>query len=165
MQNHNYELLATAYANYILTFHIFLYECLEIIETLITDCLEQQKYLKLRKVYNFYNELIYRFNKNIIQELDDSIETKFSNLNQKEQTYLNKKRKLWVADIMKQIKKIRSNQQKIEIIVQNRLKSSGYKSFILKNIIKISNRRYRRKNKSIFKKSIILGEYFKKNPN
>ena len=163
LQNHDYELLATAYANYILTFHSFLFECLEIIETLITDCLEQKKYFKLRKVYNFYNDLIYRFNKNIIQELDDSFETQFSNLNQKEQIYLNRKRKLWIADIMKQIKKIRSNQQKIEIIVHNRLRDSGYKSLILKNIIKFSNRIYRKRNKKIFSKSIVLGKHLKNN--
>jgi len=50
LQNHNYELLATAYANYILTFHSFLYECLEIIEDLIVNCLENKKYFKLRKI-------------------------------------------------------------------------------------------------------------------
>ncbi len=163
LQNHSYELLATAYANYILTFHSFLYECLEIIETLIIDCLEQKKYLKLQKVYNFYNDLIYRFNKNIVQELDDSFETQFANLNQREQAYLNKKRKLWIIDIQNQIKKITNNQKKIEVIVHNRLKDSGYKTLILKYIIRYSNRVYRKRNKKVFSNSAVLGPILKIN--
>jgi len=162
LQNHNYELLATAYANYILTFHSFLYECLEIIEALITDCLDEKKYFKLQKVYNFYNELIFRFNKNIIQELDDSFATQFNNLSEKEKALLNKKRELWIDDIHKQIRRISDNQKKVEINVQKRLKVSGFKIIILKNIIRLSNRRYRKLNQRVFEKSIVLGPIIKK---
>lgn len=162
LQNFNYDLLATAYANYILTFHTFLYECLEIIETLIADCLDEKKYFKLQKVYNFYNELIFRFNKNILQEIDDSFETQFNNLSKKELSQLNKKRNLWIKDIHEQIKRITNNQRKVEINVQSRLKDSGYKNLILKYIIKFSNKRYRRQNQKNIEKSIVLGPLMKK---
>lgn len=156
LQNHDYELLATAYANYILTFHSFLYECLDIIETLIVDCLNEKKYFKLQKIYNLYNELIYRFNKNILQELDDSYETQFQNLTHKERSLYNKKRKLWLEDIHKQIIKTTENQKKIQVKVQKSLKDSGFKNLILKYIIKLSNRRYKKLNKRLVDKSIVF---------
>ncbi|WP_293912222.1 MULTISPECIES: hypothetical protein [unclassified Sphingobacterium] len=162
LQNHNYELLATAYANYILTFHSFLFECLEIIETLITDCLEEKKSFKLQKVYSFYNDLIYRFNKNTIQELDDSVETYFNDLPLKVQAKLNKKRKLWIEDINKQLIKLRDNQFQVAIKVQNRLKESGVKNIILKYIIKFSNRKYRKLTKRLIGRSTALGPMMKK---
>lgn len=161
LQNHNYELLATAYANYILTFHSFLYECLEIIEDLIVDCLEEKKYLKLQKIYNLYNELIFRFNKNTIQEVDDSYETQFQNLTSKERALYNKKRKLWIEDIRKQVRKTIENQRKVQIKVQKSLKESGYKNLILKYIIKFSNRKYKKRNKRLFEKSIVFGPVIK----
>jgi len=162
LQNHNYELLATAYANYILTFHSFLNECLEIIEELIYDCLEDKKYFRLPNVYNYYNELIYTFNKNIVQELDDSFDTHFNNLTKKEQNLLNKKRKLWLDDINKQIKLISDNQTNVAHNVQKRLAKNNVKTYILKYIIKFSNKKYHKRNQSIFEKSLVLGSLIKK---
>lgn len=156
-------MLATAYANYILTFHSFLYECLEIIEELIYDCLEEKKYFKLQKVYNYYNELIYTFNKNIVQELDDSFDTHFNNLTNKERNLLSKKRKLWLEDINKQIKRISDNQRKVAYNVQKRLVKNSIKTYVLKYIIKFSNKNYRKLNQSIFEKSLVLGSLIKKN--
>lgn len=161
LQNYNYELLATAYANYILTFHSFLYECLEIIEVLIADCLISKKYFKLQKIYNLFNELIFQFNKNIIQELDDSYESQFQNLTEKEKKLFNKKRKLWVEDINKQIKRTTDKQQRVHIEVQKNLQKKGFKSFIIKIIIQLSDRRHRKITKKILEKSVVFNAIFK----
>jgi hypothetical protein len=40
LQNINYSQISIAYSNYILTFHSFLFECLEILESLIVDTLK-----------------------------------------------------------------------------------------------------------------------------
>lgn len=161
LQNHSYDLLATAYANYILTFHSFLFECLEIVEALITDCLDTNRFLKLQKVYNLYNEFIFRFNKNIIIEIDESIEGQFINLSNKEKQLLKKKQKLWIEDIKKQIVRLNENRRKIAISIHKRLKENRYRHTIFKYIIKYSNRKYDKKTKKLMANSIVFGKYVK----
>ncbi len=162
LQNHNYELLTTAYANYILTFHNFLFECLQIIESLIVDCLENNKFIELQKTFTLYNEFIFEFNKNIINEIDETIESQFMNLTNKERDKLKKKHKLWILDINKQIKKIDNNRRKIDLQIQKRLKQRGFKNFIFKYIIKHSNKKYSKKTKTLIENSIVLRQYLKK---
>lgn len=161
LQNHNYELLATAYANYILTFHNFLFECLVIVESLIIDCLENGKYLELQKVYSLYNEFIYRFNRNIINEIDESSESQYENLTNKEKEKLKKKNKLWVDDIKKQIQKVDENRKKTYSQINKRLRRKGIKNLIFKYIISASNRKYKRKTKRILEKSIVFSDIIK----
>lgn len=102
LQTPNYNQISIAYSNYILTFHSFLIEFYEILESLIVESLEQRQYYYYFKMYNLYNSLVFNHIKNLMAEIREIQIYTQENKNRKYRD--KKKEKEWISDIQKQVK-------------------------------------------------------------
>lgn len=147
LQKPNYNQISIAYSNYILTFHSFLSESLEILESLIVESLINRKYTSFFKNYNLYNGLVFNHIKNMmseIQEIHDYQELKKTNKG------LNKrKEKEWIEDITKQINQSNNRTKKLQIAVRKNMPKNFLSKFVIKQIIKRISSNYRSKIKNV----------------
>ena len=147
IQNHSFELLAKAYANYVLTSHTFMYDCLAILESLILDYLKNRNFVYLYQTYHFYNEVIFNFHKKIIKDIEESIDLVFQDVTDKERGKLRKKSKLWRDDIKNEIEKLNSKRRNFAINLY-RLEGAQTNPFYKSTheiIFKYCNWKFRRK--------------------
>lgn len=145
----NYNQISIAYSNYILTFHSFLYESLDLLESLLLECLKNEKYIKFLTYYDLYNSIILNHIKNIINELEeikryseDSIKTKLDK----------RKIKEWFDDLRKQVIRYNSSARSLQRKVKDSMPKKSLKKFIFNIIIRTVGFIYRKKTERIINK-------------
>ncbi|MBI2282235.1 MAG: hypothetical protein HYU71_00840 [Bacteroidetes bacterium] len=147
LQNTNYHQISMAYSNYFLTFHSFLFECLEILESLIVDSLKTNKHILFYKVCHLYNSLLFSHISNLVSEINEVYENKSNQSKGKNKKWKNKKKETeWFGDIEKQVKQLNQGSLRFQVSVRQNIKSGN---FVTKNIntliVRLVNRTYRKK--------------------
>lgn len=155
LQNTNYKQISIAYSNYILTFHSFLFECLEILESLIVDTLKTKKHLNFYSVCHLYYSLLYTHISNLVSEIDEVYDNKALQTSNKKNKNKNKKKELeWFQDIQQQVMQFNQSSQRFQVTVGQNIKSGSYISnYINSFIVKLVNRNYRKKVQKVLSSS------------
>lgn len=162
LQSHNYNLIAIAYANYILTYHSFMNECLSLFESLIIEKLTSKKYLDLYNIYRFYNELSYNHTKNFIDEIDAVVENSpLTNGNKKNRNKIKRKYDEWLKDIRKQVESDNINKQRLRVNLRKNLPAGQPGNLICKIIITRVDELARKRINAAFKKSPFFKNFAK----
>lgn len=156
VQSHNYNLIAIAYANYILTFHSFMNDCLELFESLIIESLIQKKYIKFNNLYNFWSELAYTHSKNLVSEIDEVIDNSILQNDKKSRSKFKRKFDDWLKDIKNQVEISNQHKRRLSIGLKKNLPAKNPSRFIGKLIIKRINKNTNNKLKKIFEKSSVF---------
>jgi len=147
LQNPNYNQISIAYSNYILTFHSFLTECYDIIESLIVESLEQKQYFDYFKIYNLYNSLLFNHIKNLVTEIREiSI---YTEENKHRRNRDKKKEKEWVADIQKQVNQSNERSKKLSTKFKKSMPTSWFGKMTVKYITRHIGKNYQRKIKKV----------------
>jgi ppGpp synthetase/RelA/SpoT-type nucleotidyltranferase len=140
----SYNQISIAYSNYILTFHSFLDEYFEILESLIVESIEKKKYYEYFNQYCLYNILVYRYIRNFLDELKEiqnyNVDTKINN--QKKDT---RKEKEWRNDMVKQLNKLNERSVKLGNKYKKSMPNGWLDKFIIENITKYVAKKYKRK--------------------
>ncbi len=152
LQAPSYNQISIAYSNYILTFHSFLNECYEILESLICEALEKEKYINYYKILNLYNILTFNHVKNLISEINEI--NQYSELLKHQRNRNRKKEREWISDIQRQIKESVERSKKLGKKFRRSLPQSFIKKFIIIRITKHIEKKYKRKFKKENKKVI-----------
>jgi putative GTP pyrophosphokinase len=155
LQNINYSQISIAYSNYILTFHSFLFECLEILESLIVDTLKTKKHISFYRVCHLYNSLLFTHISNLVSEINEVHDSKILQESSMKNKSKNKRKEIeWFQDIQQQVKKLNLGGQRFQISIRQNIKSG---SFLTKNInsiiVRLINRTYRKKIESVMSTS------------
>lgn len=162
LQNHDYNLIAIAYSNYILTFHSFMNNCLTLFESLIIEKLYSKKYIGFYNIYTFYNELSYTHTKNFINEIDAVAENSpLQNDNKKNRNKIKRKFDEWLKDIGKQVNLNNHHKQQLKVNLRRSLPLYQPANFICKMIITRVDRVSRRKINVAFIQSPVFKVYAK----
>jgi len=141
LPNPNYEQISIAYSNYILTFHSFLDDCYEILESLIEKTLLSKEYFNFIKYFTMYNEIVFNHVQNLLSELGELM--KISKRSRGTQVKnLKTKQRDWVKDITKQIKTREEQQKKIQISLNVNIPKTNIGNFIFKSITKRITKKY-----------------------
>lgn len=158
LQNINYKQISIAYSNYILTFHSFLYEFLEILESLIVDTLQTKKHISFYRIYHLYNSLTFTHISNLVSEINEVYDGKLLRQKPNKNKLNNRiKEEEWNKDIQNQVTQLNIGDQRFQVSIKKNI-SSG--NFITKNInnliIRIINSTYKRKIKKVLEKTEYL---------
>ncbi|WP_394775516.1 hypothetical protein [Flavobacterium sp.] len=152
LQTPNYNQISIAYSNYILTFHTFHSECLQILESLIVESLENKKYYAFFKNFNLYNGLVFRHIKNMMTEIN---EVKDFSLTQKgKKSAKRRKENEWIEDIKKQVNQSNQRGRKLQLAVRKAMPSGVFRKFVIKQIIKKISRNYKSKIDSLLANAV-----------
>ncbi len=130
LPNPSYHQLSIAYSNYILTFHSFLDECYELLESLIVEALETGKYYDFFRIYKLYNSLLFEHISNLVAEIGE-INSLSTRSNGKKNNTQNTKEKEWIKDINKQVYRSRERSNRLA----KKYKTSMPTSFVGKFIV------------------------------
>ncbi len=143
LQTPSYNQISIAYSNYVLTFHNFLSDSLEILESLIVESLENKRYYTFFLNFNLYNGLLFSHIKNMmteIKEINDYSEQR------KTKKKLNKKNEReWVRDIEKQVNQSQERGRKLQVAVKKGMPQDFFGKLVIKQIIKRISKNYRKK--------------------
>lgn len=143
LQRPNYNQISIAYSNYILTFHSFLTECYEILESLIVESLEKKQYLEYFKIFNLYNSLVFNHIKNLMSEVRE-IET--YNEEQKNRKNRDKrKEREWISDIQKQVNQNNERSKKLSLKFRKSMPTSWFGRMTVKYITRHIGKNYQKK--------------------
>lgn len=153
VQSHDYNLLAIAYANYILTFHSFMHECLTLFEGPIIEAIGGKKYFKFYRLYKFWNELAFRHSKNLISEIDEVVDNSFANPGKKSKSKVKKKLDEWLKDIKKQVDLSNSYKRRLFIGIAKSMPKSRISKFISEFIVRTVDGAYKTRIRRVFKLS------------
>jgi len=144
LPNPSYNQISIAYSNYILTFHSFLDECYELLESLITEALETGNYFDYIRNYSLYNSLLYENISNFmyeIREMTTYSESKDSKLRKKHRL----KEKEWTRDIQKHANKSSERSKRLSKKFQKSMPNSAFRRFVIKAISTSITRKYKKK--------------------
>lgn len=158
IQNHNYNLIATAYANYILTFHSFMNDCLTLFESLLFEFVREKRFLKFARLYGFWNELAFTHSKNLVSEIDEVVDSS-SAKDSKNSKIRNKRIKEWIKDINKQVEFSNKNRRRLTFGLYKNLPKKFPSKFICGFIIRKIDKDTRNKIKHVFRNSRLFKEY------
>ncbi len=147
LQTPNYNQISIAYSNYILTFHSFLTECYEILESLIVESLEQKQYFEYFKIYNLYNSLVFNHIKNLMTEIKEIQIYTEENKNRKNRD--KKKEKEWVSDIQKQVNQSNERSKKLSTKFRKSMPTSWFGKTTVKYITRHIGKNYQKKIKKV----------------
>lgn len=161
LQNHNYNLIATAYANYILTFHSFMNDCLLLFESLLSELLIKKQFVQFAKLYSFWNELAFTHSENLVSEIDEAIGNSDIQTNKKGINKIRKKHGEWLKDINTQVQNSNKSRQRLNSVLNKNLPKTNPAKFISNLIIKRIDKTTRNKMKKIFENSKAFREYQK----
>lgn len=143
LQQPSYELVSIAYSNYILTFHSFLFESLEILRSLIVESLYNRKYRSFISHYNLYHRLILSHSLNLVSEIREahsySIESK------QESKHDKKKEKEWIKHITTQIEKTNAGGVLLQKKIKEAMPFYWIEKFVINQVIKKTHKRYNRR--------------------
>lgn len=155
LQNTNYKQISIAYSNYILTFHNFLFECLEILESLIVDTLKTKKHISFYKVCHLYNSLLYTHISNLVSEINEVYDSKMlQKLNNKNNNKNKRKEKEWFEDIQQQVKQLNQSSLRFQVTIRQNIKTGSYLANNINSfIVKVINRTYRHKIQKVLESS------------
>lgn len=143
LQTPNYNQISIAYSNYILTFHTFLSESLDILESLIVESLANKKYYSFFKNYNFYNVLVFRHVRNMMSEIKEIQDFKEYQVRDKKINF--RKEKEWKLDIEKQIEISNNRGKKLHNSISINMPSSILGKNLFKLIVKQILKKYKKK--------------------
>ena len=142
LQNANYNQISIAYSNYILTFHSFLSECFDLLESLLIESIDSRKPYSFYKVLYLYNGLVFNHIRNLVSEINEVQDSTMPN----KLTRNNRKKGMeWRDDIQKQINKSNRRGQELQKALQYRLEGSSVRTYINKTIIRIINKKYKKR--------------------
>ncbi len=147
LQKPNYNQISIAYSNYILTFHSFLTECYEILESLIVESLEQKKYFDYFKIYSLYNSLVFNHIENLMTEIREIHIYTEENKHRKNRD--KKKEKEWISDIKKQVNQNKERSKKLTTKFRKSMPKSWFGRMVIKLITKYIGKKYQRKIKNV----------------
>ncbi|WP_305952163.1 hypothetical protein [Emticicia oligotrophica] len=150
LQTPNYNQISIAYSNYILTFHSFLTECLDILESLIVESLANCKYLAFYKNYNLYNGLVLNHIKNMVAEVQEIYE--YTEQSKEKRKQNKRKEKEWIDDIKKQINQHNFRSKRLQVSVKKNMPTTFFGNFFINQMINIINSNYKRKAQNTFPK-------------
>lgn len=148
LPNPSYSQISIAYSNYILTFHSFLDECYEILESLIVEALEQKKYYDYFKIFNLYNFLLFGHIKNLMTEIKEMGLYSKSRQQQKKRKNV-KKEKEWTEDIKRLVDKSNQRSKRLAIKFRKSIPKSETGKFLVKLITSYISNKYKRKIKKV----------------
>ncbi len=141
LPNPCYNQMSIAYSNYILTFHSFLEECFQILESLIVASLRDRNFRLFKRNFNWYNSLVFIHLKNLNTEIIEINKYDLSNPSAKNI----KKRKEWSNDIQKQIRQINYRSKKLRDAFIKYYPRRDFDRFKFKTIVKLNVNKYKRK--------------------
>lgn len=146
LPNPSYSQISIAYSNYILTFHSFLDECYEIIESLIFESLEKEEYFRYFQIFNQYNSLLYEHIRNLNTEiLEYNQNTDFT----MRKSGSKNKALEWRNDIQKQINKSIERNKRLIIKFRKSKPKSFINELIFTQITKFIVRKHKKRVKKI----------------
>lgn len=148
LPNPSYNQISIAYSNYILTFHSFLDECYEILESLIVEALEQGEYYAYFRLYNLYNSLLFEHIQNLMTEIREM--TSYSEKRKVQHKTRNKKKELeWISDIQKQVNRSNERSKRLSNKFRKSMPKSIIQRFVFKRISSFIGNKYNRKIKNV----------------
>ncbi|MDO8998153.1 MAG: hypothetical protein Q7W45_00195 [Bacteroidota bacterium] len=124
LQKPSYSQISIAYSNYILTFHSFLTECYEILESLIVESLEKKQYIEYFKIYNLYNSLVFNHISNLKSDIRE-IGT-YANETKNKKNKDKRKEKEWIEDIQKNVDESNDRRKKLIDKFRKSMPTSGF---------------------------------------
>lgn len=133
----NYKQISIAYSNYILTFHSFLDECFDIIESLVFDALQRKEYLEFYRNLKLYYTFIYQHLFNFKNEIIENNKVVLI-LNEKNRKRDKRKEKEWKKDIDNQIEHYNKRIGKFNKLLNynmNAFAKHKFKVFIIKQLM------------------------------
>jgi ppGpp synthetase/RelA/SpoT-type nucleotidyltranferase len=143
LPNANYNQISIAYSNYILTFHTFLSESFDIMESLIIESLQNKKYIAFFKNYKLYQELLFNHIKNLVTEIIEIQE--FSTSNKSKKNNHKKKEKEWIIDIKNLVDNNKNRSKKLQKEFIRNMPKTRFGKFIINQITKRIGNGYRKK--------------------
>jgi hypothetical protein len=150
LPNPSYNQISIAYSNYILTFHSFLDEFYEILESLIVDTLESRNYYYYYNIYNLYNSLHYRHIQNLISEINEFKSFSERRPIKKRNKSNNKKKETeWIKDIQKQVDRSNDRIKRLSNKFKKCIPQKAIGKTIVKQITTFIESRYNKKIKNL----------------
>ena len=143
LQSPSYKHISIAYSNYLLTFHTFLDECYEILESLIIESLSRKKYYQYFKMYKLYNSLIYSYVSNLAAEFREVAMYSEETKNKKQRD--RKKEREWASDIKKKMNTSSARGKKLAQNFKKNKPKSKIGIFIVRKITRFIEKKYRKK--------------------
>ena len=151
LQSPSYNQISISYSNYILTFHDFLTEYFDILESLIIDSLSNRKYLEYYKHLTVYYNLTSDHVKNLVNEMLEIENYKsYGDYNRKRDK---KKEHEWRIDINRQVTLRKQRTKGMRSKYQKSLPTTILGKLIVNNITKIIERKYRKKMRRLLESS------------
>lgn len=144
LNNPTYKQISIAYSNYILTFHNFLFESMDILGSLVLESIEKKRYRFFILNLNLYHKIIFKHIENFTSEIKE-IGVLQTDKNE-ERTKLQKaKEKEWIEDLKNQINQSNFRTNRLQVEINQKMPKDYFNKLIIKQIIKYLNRVYRRK--------------------
>lgn len=162
VQTHDYNLLAIAYANYILTFHSFMHECLTLFEGPIIEAIRNRNYFKFYKLYKFWNELAFRHSKNLISEIDEVVDNSFTQNGKRSKSKVKRKLDDWLKDIKRQVDLSNTYKRRLFVGIAKNMPKSRISKYVSELIVKSVDRAYKTRIRKVFKLSRAFNASLKK---
>ncbi|WP_109831428.1 nucleotidyltransferase family protein [Reichenbachiella versicolor] len=133
LPNPSYNQISMAYSNYILTFHSFLDECYDILESLIIESLKSESYFSYFKFHMLYNSLLFEHISNMMEEVTEAkkySENTAKNIRKKHKP----KEKEWIQDIEKQVNKSNERLTRLAKKFKLNMPQNSFSKYIFKQI-------------------------------
>jgi ppGpp synthetase/RelA/SpoT-type nucleotidyltranferase len=143
LPNANYNQISIAYSNYILTFHTFISESFDIMESLIIESLQNRKYIAFFKNYKLYQELLFNHIKNMLTEIVEIQE--FSSNKKSKKNNHKKKEKEWILDIRKHAENNQNRSKNLQKEFNRNMPQTIFGKFMINQITKRIGNGYRKK--------------------
>jgi putative GTP pyrophosphokinase len=140
----SYHQISIAYSNYILTFHSFLEECYEILESLIVEALEQGKYHDYFTVLRLYHSLLFEHVRNLMTEIREMTQhSEIKHQNNRRQN--RKKHSEWITDIQREINKNNVRIRRLSNKIGKNMPDSTIGKFTVRKITSFIGNKYQGK--------------------
>lgn len=154
----NYNQISIAYSNYILTFHSFLTDCYLILESIIVETLQKGQYFGLFKIYNLYNSLLFHHISNLITEIQEIQNYSKDTSKRKRKSKNKRNEREWRSDILKQISSSNIRSKELKTKLNRNMPASRSGRFIVNQITKIVEKKYKRRLEKIIETSQVVKE-------
>lgn len=105
-----YAKISVAYSNYMLTYHSFLFDCFEILESLILSAIQTSRYIKFTKIFSLYLSLLYEHIKNLTLEITE-FESYLNHMDHEVIKFNRRKLNEWLKHIKNKSSEFKKKQQ------------------------------------------------------
>lgn len=144
LPNPSYNQISIAYSNYILTFHSFLDECYELMESLITESLETGNFIDYFSTFNLYNSLLFTHISNLMSEAREMTSYSENTDSRNRKKHITKEKE-WIKDIQKQVNKNTERSKRHAKKFKKSMPESIFRQFIVRRITTFIAKKYKRK--------------------